>query len=139
MKVRIIEPGWAGYTGPVAGIHFEDGVSVEIDGRQAFQIASILRAEGTEDEDIVAAANEQMARVVEAVSQDCEVGVDVPKVDGVEQAPVVPAGFYSREDLERIADASGISGIREIADPLGVKGTSIVKLIDGILARGEKE
>lgn len=44
-----------------------------------------------------------------------------------------PKTVYTREDLEKIADAQGIKGLREIADPLGLKSTSIVPLIDAIL------
>lgn len=129
MKVRIVEPGWGGYCGPIAGVMFEDGVSAEITGRQAFQIASILRTEATEGEDIVAAANAEMAEVMEAPIEVIIRGEEEKKDD----APIVPAGMYTREDLESIADKKGINGLREIAEPMGVKGTSIAKLIDSIL------
>lgn len=56
-----------------------------------------------------------------------------------ESAPAAPASApaattWTREALEAIADKTGIAGLREIADPLNVKGTSVVKLIEGILA-----
>ena len=41
---------------------------------------------------------------------------------------------WTREKLEAIADQTGISGIREVSDPLGLKGTSIRGLIDQILS-----
>jgi hypothetical protein len=42
---------------------------------------------------------------------------------------------YTREELEKIADEKGIKGLREIADPLGLKSNSIVPLIDSILEK----
>ena len=43
------------------------------------------------------------------------------------------AVVYSREELEAVAANDGIKGLREIADPLGVKNTSISGLIEEIL------
>jgi hypothetical protein len=51
------------------------------------------------------------------------------------ETPVVaPAPAWTREMLEAIADKQGIAGLREISDPLGLKGTSIRKLIEEILS-----
>lgn len=44
-----------------------------------------------------------------------------------------PVRFYTKEELEAVADEKGIAGLREIADPMGVKNTSIVGLINEIL------
>ena len=40
----------------------------------------------------------------------------------------------AQEMLEKVADAKGINGLREIAEPLGLKGRSIPDLIKQILA-----
>lgn len=40
---------------------------------------------------------------------------------------------YTREQLEKVADESGLRGLREIGDAVGVKGKSIPELIDRIL------
>ena len=40
---------------------------------------------------------------------------------------------YTKEALEKIADTSGIAGLREVADKFGVKGRGIVELITEIL------
>jgi hypothetical protein len=50
-----------------------------------------------------------------------------------EVAPVF-TGEVTRENLEKIADESGISGLRDIGNQYGVKASSIAKLIDDILA-----
>ena len=40
---------------------------------------------------------------------------------------------YTKESLAAIADEGGIGGLRAIAEPMNVKGTSIVGLIDAAL------
>ena len=66
-----------------------------------------------------------------------------------EQAPVTPADVqlglpksdvpsYTREQLEKVADEGGIAALRELADPMGIKGTSIAKIIDTMMAVIEK-
>lgn len=52
----------------------------------------------------------------------------------VENAVVEPAK-HTAESLGLIADEKGIQGLREIAEALDVKGNSIAKLIEGILAK----
>lgn len=55
-------------------------------------------------------------------------------VEITEATSTTPTNF-TREELEKIADEKGIKGIREIADPLGLKSNSIVPLIDAILEK----
>lgn len=63
--------------------------------------------------------------------------------DGEEEAAATNAvdsqPAYTNAELEAIADSKGISGLREIAEPHGVKSTSIKGLIDSILAAGIKK
>lgn len=46
---------------------------------------------------------------------------------------------YSRQELEAIGANAGISGLREIATPLGVKGRAISELVTEILAAQAKK
>lgn len=66
-----------------------------------------------------------------------EVEVDLADLDDIEaelaEAEPAAAKVYTREELEAIADTTGIKGLREIADPMGLTSTSIVPLIDAIL------
>jgi hypothetical protein len=41
--------------------------------------------------------------------------------------------LWTEEELAKIADAKGIAGLREIATPLGIRGTSIRALIESLL------
>jgi hypothetical protein len=50
-----------------------------------------------------------------------------------------PRAVYTREELEKIADDKGIAGLREIADPMGVKDNSIMGLIKEIIQAQEAQ
>ena len=52
---------------------------------------------------------------------------------GVDEIEQTSPKSLSREELEAVADDGGISGLRAIAEPLGVKSNSIDGLIDAIL------
>lgn len=55
-----------------------------------------------------------------------------------DEIPPMPETVYERAELEKIADEKGIAGLREIADPMGVKDNSINGLIKEILqAQGD--
>lgn len=59
-----------------------------------------------------------------------------PTVEPQNDEPVSkPAeiGEYTREQLEAIADKTGLKGLREIGDKMSIKGKSIPELIDRIL------
>lgn len=60
-------------------------------------------------------------------------GVGQVVEDPATQALVDPS-LHTAESLGAVADADGIQGLRDIAEPLNVKGNSIAKLIEGILA-----
>lgn len=53
--------------------------------------------------------------------------------------PVIKKPIFTQEQLEKIADAKGIAGLREISDPLGLKARSIPELIREILAEQRRE
>lgn len=46
---------------------------------------------------------------------------------------------HTREQLEAVAESEGIKGLRRLAAPLGVKGTAIDGLIEGILTAQDQE
>lgn len=82
---------------------------------------------------------------VDLTSQD-EGSNDAPTAQAAAPAPQNRAplpilkteGTYTREELEQIADSSGINGLRVIGDPLNLRATSIAALIDKILATQSK-
>lgn len=155
MKLRITQPGFESYSGQMGMILFENGISVyDVQERDALRLSALF---GCEWED---KSNVTITRV--EVEPSAPVGREtfIAQTDGkpervggndgetvfYEQTvadgdiPVKVTNRYTRAQLERIADKNGIAGIRDVAGPLGIRGTSINGLIEEILAvAGENE
>jgi hypothetical protein len=135
MKLRLTQAGFENYTGQMGVVMFKDGLSegdvLPIDGIR------ISAAIGADWEDGSA------ANVGDMYLNNMDVPAFVGRGPSNEPAPAEPqaktaqapasGATYSKDDLAKIADAEGIAGLRAIADPKGVKGTSIVGLIEAIL------
>jgi len=107
------------------------------------QLGASIRIEGCDDNLQAGAACELLSnRDKQAeVAAPAQVSEGTKEVEEVEQAKEVepektPTPGFTRESLEKIADADGIEGLRRVA-PEGVKGRSIRQLIDEILAAQE--
>lgn len=125
MKIKITQPGWAGYTGLLGMVEFIDGVSAdEVSRADAAQIGGIVSVE-----DVESGRNPSASQLIVDSRQ-----AEAP-VEAVAAAPAEPvsAPAHSKASLEAVADQHGIKGIRELADPLGLKGNSIAELIEKIL------
>lgn len=128
MKLKLIQQGYEGLTGYLGVTEFKDGVSVnDVHPREATVIGMSIKAEWEDGSDPNPAQNLLNSMNVEAGT------VKEP----VPEAPAAPA--YSKAELEVIADEKGIKGLRAIAEPLGIKGTSITELISEILAYKKPE
>lgn len=125
MKIRIIESGWAGFTGDLGPIAFVDGISVDdVGSADASYLAGILSVENADT-----GKNPSISqRIVDSYDQTAKVEAAI-----IAAATVIP-GDFTKEQLEAIADSGGIKGVREVSDPLGVKGNSITELIDKVLS-----
>lgn len=134
MKLRLTQAGFEKYTGQMGVVMFENGLSVgDVLPIDAIRISAAI---GADWEDGSAANVGDMY----LNNMDAPAFVGRPDVErATEVTPEAvktsaPSGTaYSKDDLAKIADAEGIAGLRAIADPLGVKGTSIVGLIEAIL------
>jgi hypothetical protein len=134
--LKITEPGWATYQGFLAGVEFKDGVSVEpISPTLAARIAGTMRCEMTDTganpshTQVLVDALNAAAPVVAPMDRQTEQPVIQPEI----QVQVPEAPKHTKESLEAVADAEGIKGLREIAEPLGVKAQSIAELIAKII------
>ena len=152
-KIKITEPGWEGYTGNLGTLIFEGGVSVREPTQRERDVFSVtIRIADVDDDgnETTYSANDflrtashlamepqpeklTVVPVVEAPAKVVTVTPPLP-ID----APSTPAKIYELAELEAIADKDGIKGLRAIGTPLGVKNTSIPKLIDEILAAQAK-
>lgn len=131
-RLRIIERGWKGFTGFFGGVEFKDEISVEaVDPMIAARLGSLIRIEAVDaGQQAGSAANMERAKDMQA-----EVVAERPRGSTESQGqptPVEKTPAYTREQLEQIADQHGISGLRTIAEPLGIRGRSINELIDAI-------
>lgn len=152
MKIRLIQPGFERYNGQM-GVHFfEEGLSVaDVRDQDAVRMSAVMLCEWEDG---------SSANVAQSILDNANTAAPVysTKGDGsdhdaaadrvAQRAAVVESAVsadkprtstFSAEQLEAIADKSGIKGLREIADPLGLKGTSIKELIDSILKRGAEK
>jgi hypothetical protein len=130
MKLKVIEPGWAGFSGNFGGVDFVDGVSVrDVTELEALRLSNLIRIETEEG------TNPSSSQQV--IDRQC-----IPMDKGMEiRGEKLPEGadpnskIWTRTELQNIADAHGIKGLREISEPMGVKHTAISGLIDAIMAK----
>lgn len=146
-KLKITAPQWANYTGSLGVVHFTNGVSDEfvpdhIRRRLSIGMEMIeIDADGNESRNnaaykllrtttIHAPVNAPLSRQTETekAREDLSIAMESGK----------QPTFYTRENLEAIADKEGIKGLREAAEIWDVKHRSIPALIDMILAAQEK-
>ncbi len=128
--LKMTQPGWETYTGPLFGVNFENGRSTTIvDPGTAGRIASIVAVENDDGK------NPSPSQAILDNGAKPAVLADLDVVPKDNRGPVVrPDEVYTREQLEELADKHGITALRTIGDRMGVKGVSIVKLIESIMA-----
>ena len=163
MKLKITQPGWEGYTGQLGMAFFKDGVSIadvpKLVARRLAGVVGCVWEDGTnpsvtQDEltrdvpapDVVttipAPAPEPAPALMPVEAPNATVETQpsefIQPVDP--SALTVPtAAIYTKEELEAIADAEGIVGLRAIADPLDIKSNSISALITAMVSAGVKK
>lgn len=132
MKIKIIQPGYEGLNGQLGVFDFIDGISVQdVPYLDALHLAALVTVVDIATDDHPANSPFEVAPVnLAAAVEHRESGVLVEAPAAVAVTP----SSHTKESLEAVADASGIKGIREIAEPLGLKDNSIVELIAKILA-----
>lgn len=131
MKIKIVQPGWEGFTGNFGSIDFANGVSVsDVSESEAARVGAVVRVETEEGHDPSMAQ-----RIIDTYSQPAP---DVNTTIAAADEPQIERRAYTVAELEEIADKKGIKGLREIADPLGVKGKSIAEIIREVIALNPK-
>ena len=144
MKLRLTQAGFESYTGQMGVVMFKDGLSEsDVLPIDAIRIAAAI---GAEWEDGSAANvgdmylnNMHTPAYVGMAEKPVEEVVVEAKTEETKTETPKPAATFTQEQLAQIADEKGITGLREVAEPLGVKGTSIVGLMEAIMkAQGIK-
>lgn len=136
MKLRLTAPGWQTYTGQMGVIFFENGLSVgDVLPVDAVRVAGVIGAEWEDG---------RPANVSQIYLDNMQTEAAVMQDNREPEAPVVetksevtqvtsPEVTYTEAQLAEIADNGGITALREIATPLGIKSNSIAAMIAAIL------
>lgn len=134
-KLRIVESGWANYTGTFGNVDFLDGISVDpVPWREQQRLGGLIRMESAEEEDEQA----EIGPAAELI-RNRDLSTDDPIVAGADvivrigDEDRLAAANHTREELEDLADKRGLAGLREVAVGWGVIGRSIPDLITKIL------
>lgn len=132
MKIRIDEVGYEHFTGQLGLVQFVDGVSVnEVSVGELNRMSAIIRVvDVITDKEVGTLADYGQTSQVEFKVEGTE-EVVAKFVETNEEIPSTT--IYTKAELEALADKEGITGLREVADTMNIKGTSITGLINGIL------
>lgn len=137
MKIKFATPEMAAFTGAYGSIEFVDGVSVTDVTQRDVELYRALTTIEVLGEDFVPDPSYDEIKNIPAVSYNLPTLADLAAMEPVEievSAAVAQGPAYTQAELEAIADNDGISGIRAIAEPMNIRGTSISKLIQSILS-----
>ena len=146
-KLKIVAPGFDGYTGNLGGIDFVDGVSVDpvpriFANRLSAAMMMVEIDDGSEVDASVAyrliAESESRAPVLEELPRQTEEEKTEENVEMVKRANLSDVVILSRDELEALLAKDGIKGLRDIAKPWGVKERNAVALIELILEAQSK-
>ena len=161
--VRIVSPGWETFTGSMGHqAVFDNGLSVTpLNARQIARIGSTIQI--IDEETGLQLGPAEIARQIQSAEVPViepvvtQATLDEVEADNVaallaaekerkaeearalaeaEEKAKAAAGsivVWTRMELEAIGAQDGITGLREIAAPLGVKGRSITEMVDLIL------
>lgn len=144
IKVFIKQPGYEAFNGKLQAYEFVNGVSVEeLPIRRALKIGATMFAVDENGVQISPTTYRREGAGSTPAPMLNSGGAPEPQASTSEpqkesepaqsSPPTVPERAYAREELEALADKNGIHGLREIAEPLNVKGRAVQELIERIL------
>ncbi|AGC36048.1 hypothetical protein B7L88_gp004 [Rhizobium phage RHEph10] len=151
--LKIVSKGWQGYTGQLNIISFKNGVSTEpVPPRIADRIAASVQVVECDAKGKAAKVpvrvgvqhrliTETAARAAIATSLETQTDADKSmeaKLDAARSLTAPVETLFTRPELEKIADDSGMKGLRDIGDKWTVKGRGIPELIEKILVAQSK-
>lgn len=155
MKIRITDPGFAGFNGHLGTAFFVDGVCDDVSPAEAERMASILSFEEV-DTGLNPSVTQRMVDLNNKNADEMGIRSDAVLVKSpvqsapavapvaaavastVEQTSQAPAAAvlsydYTQEQLSELADKEGIAGIRAFAGPYNVNGRSLNGIIQELM------
>lgn len=156
MKVRIIDSGFANFTGMFGSVEFVSGVSDDISKAEAERLGAILRIECADTgvnpsstQRMVDVHNQNVSEIIRReapmlAAKEAEAAAEAEKVAKVAKVAnaivksqvVVPVGLdysYTEDDLDAIVKREGIAGLRGFSEKYGVNGRSIASMIKELM------
>lgn len=146
MRIKIVEPGWETFSDKMGPVEFVNGVSVgHVADHDLMNIAASLRVVEYQEDGTTGLQQGFAAEAVRiknlSVAPDRRIGIGGPDKEGTSTpiAPPAPATkYWTYEELAAIADAKGVSGVREVGTPLGATGRNPAEVIAKILKQQDK-
>lgn len=140
MKIRILDPGFANFTGLFGSVDFVDGLSEEVSGAEAARLASFLHVETEEGKNpsitqhMVDTRNQNLADLGQAPEPVVPAPVEVTKPVSGEKSEVVVdksklSYDFTEEQIDELVKTQGIAGLRAFSDQYGVNGRSIANIV----------
>lgn len=141
MKIRIVDKGWAGFSGELGTTIFVDGVSVDdVSATDIERIGASVLIEhvGAEGVQIGPASMDLASYNLRAIVESARSRKVKPAVEAVTERTVVkPEGedgrVWTLDELGEVADSKGIAGLREIAAPLNLRARGVHELMQLIV------
>ncbi len=129
MKLKLTAPGWENFSGQMGVNFFENGLSTaDVLPFDARRISGVI---GCEWED---GSSPSVAQSILNNAHTSATVTESPSAPVGDSTVAVDAGkVWTEEELGKIADEQGIAGLREIAEPAGIKSKSVQGLIEAIL------
>lgn len=129
-RLRLIGKGFEKYTGAIGVTQFVEGLSVGTPHQMdVHRLTCTIGARWDDGSASSVGEGYEAAKNAPAPTVEEQVAAD----NAAAAAAAGPGVTYTQEQLAAIADKDGIAGLRQIAEPLGVKANSIKALIDGII------
>jgi len=141
MKIRLTQKHYETYTGQMGITNFVDGLSTtDVLPNVAGRMAAVMQCEWEDGTPANVAQVYQDNMHTEAPIASEERAAEKAAADQAVQEQVVEAqaslALHTAETLGAIADEQGITGLRAIAEPFGIKSNSIGGLIEALLKAG---
>lgn len=124
-SIHLVDAETGEQVGPgavAAGLKYEEAPIVPPMVTKTEDDAKIEADATAEREKLAAAEDARKAKEAEAL--------EAARAKAAEDAKSI---VYTRQELEAVGANDGIDGLRQIAEPLGVKGRSISEMVDSIL------
>lgn len=143
-KVKLTMKGFEDYTGAIGSYIFTNGISDEMSVPDAERMAGAMSVRLVIDGEVTDINPSITQKLIDIKDASAPVtptpvfgSVETPQEEPTD-APSVAAPLsydFTKESLEKLADAGGIPALREIANQYDVRGTSIIGLINDLVAK----